>query len=213
MTLTKKTTMTLAAALLCIGTINTNLSHADTTPDVSLQTKLNSTLRGNFAFTAWRSCVQSTVPNATGFHPESHALLTADAEAMSFVESGIVRFNGDGTLKADDIRVTMVTAPEIGKAPVQAGLRSSCKGTYAVNSDRSCNIKMTCSAQLPGNIMMTMNPFHYNGTIDLLYKTIAMTESDGTIQKISFSQNGSPKPIYSLERVCASSGTLINSGK
>lgn len=212
MTLTRKTSMTLAAALLCIGTISTNVSHADTPPDLSLQTKLNSTLRGNFAFTAWRSCVQSTVPNAAGFDPGSHALLT-DAAAMSFVESGIVRFNGDGTLKADDIRVTMLTAPEIGKTPVQAGLRSSCQGTYAVNSDRSCSIKMTCSAQLPGNMVMTMNPFHYNGTIDLLYKTIAMTESDGTIQKISFSQSGSPTPIYSLERVCASSGTLINTGK
>jgi len=211
MTLTRKTTLTLAATLLCLGTFSTNFSHAETLPDLSLQAKLNSTLRGNFAFTAWRSCVQSKSPIA-GFDPVTHELL-ADAEAMSFVESGIVRFNGDGTLKADDIRVTMVGAPVIGTVPVQAGLKSSCQGTYAVNSDRSCSVKMTCSAQLPDNMMMTMNPFHYNGTIDMLYKTIAMTESDGTIQKISFSQNGSPTPIYSLERVCASSGTLINIGK
>ena len=202
----------MAAALLCFAATGTNLLHAETTVDVEQQAMLNSSLLGKFAFSAWRACVQSKYPNVPGFDPISHAQLI-DAESTSFSESGIVRFNGKGTLKIVDAQVISVGAPAVNSVPVMAGLRSSCTGTYAVHPNRSLDMVMSCSAQVPGNMTMTMGPFHYAGYIDLLNKTVTMSESDGTIQAIALSPTGSSTPLYTFERICASSGTLMQTGK
>lgn len=202
----KKLRIIMAALLLCIATTGTNPLHAATTGEESQQAQLNSTLQGTYAFTAWRSCVQT--PYAPGFDRTTHALLT-DGESMSFVEAGTVRLNGNGSLKIVNARVTQISngTPSATTTPVVAGLRSSCTGTYAVRPDRSCSIDMTCSAQLPGNMLMTMKPFHYDGAIDTLNKTLTFSESDGGIQTITLLLNGSP--INTSERICASSGTMI----
>ncbi|MBT1075670.1 hypothetical protein [Geobacter grbiciae] len=174
------------------------------------QALLNTLLKGSYAFTASRTCVQT--PYSPGFDQTTRQLLT-DGETVGFIESGTLTFSGTGSVKGDNITVAVMEPAKAiaGSAPMQNGITSSCAGTYSVNPNRSYSATLTCTSQLGNGLSLAIGPAAYQGSVDVTQNMLTISETGGNIQAVTVAIGGTP--VQSFDRVCTSSGTLIRTGK
>jgi hypothetical protein len=206
MTPTRRRTLAASLALL----IPVAAGAAETTAITPLQqAKLNALLRGNYAFTASRTCVQT--PYAPGFNPATRQLLT-DGETVGFIETGTLTFSGTGTVKGTDITVAIMEPGKTtaGSVPMQNGIKSSCTGTYTVNPDKSYTTNLACTALRSDGIALAISPAAYRGASDSFQNTLTISETGGEIQTVQVTIGA--YLLQTFERICTSSGALVRTG-
>jgi hypothetical protein len=200
----------LSAVALVAGIAATTPAYAATTEATAQLATQNQILKGKFAFSAWRSCVET--PYAPGFTPDTHTL-TAEGKIVQYIESGVLTFNGAGLVSGSDISVTSMEPGKmvIGDLPVQGGLKSACKGTYAVNANRSYTAQLNCQAPLPNGMTLSMGPFFYRGHVDLSASTLTFSEQEANVQTLTVKVGGTP--VHGFERICVSNGTMVRTAR
>jgi len=210
MKMTRIVPVALATAALATGIAATTSASAATTEGTSQLATQNQTLKGKFAFSAWRSCVET--PYAPGFTPGAHEL-TGEGKTVQYIESGVLTFNGAGMVTGPDISVTSMEPGKmaVGDVPVQGGLKSACTGTYTVNANRSFTAQLSCQAPLPNGMTLSMGPFFYRGQVDLSASTLTFSEQEANVQTVAVKVGDTP--VYGFERICVSNGTMVRTAR
>lgn len=206
----KQNTLTgLTACLAFLIPATVGAADIQTTTPVQ-QALLNSLLKGSYAFTVSRTCVQT--PYSPGFDQTTRQLLTT-GETVGFIESGTLTFSGTGSVKGDNITVAVMEPAKaiVGSAPMQNGITSSCAGTYSVNPNRSYSATLTCTSQLGNGLSLAIGPAAYQGSVDVSQNMLTISETGGNIQAVTVAIGGTP--VQSFDRVCTSSGTLVRTAK
>lgn len=214
MEMTRIVPVALATAALATGIAATTSASAATIEGTAHLATQNQTLKGKFAFSAWKSCVQPRVetPYTPGFAPDTHEL-TTEGKTVQYIESGVLTFNGAGLVTGSNISVASIEPGKmaIGDVPVQGGLKSACTGTYAVYADRSYTAQLSCQAPLPNQMTLSMGPFLYRGQVDLSASTLTFSEQEANVQTVIMNMGDTPVPLF--ERICVSHGTLVRTAR
>lgn len=172
--------------------------------------KLNSVINGDYAFSIWRSCIETS---ADGIEPQTLQLKT-DGKKVDFIDTGVFRFDGKGNVTtAQTNKIIQMNPDQLGdrEFPIVSGLKSVCKGTYSVNSNMSYTSELTCTADLGGGLTLTITPFVSEGQISEDKKVLTTGEIAGTLQTETISAGG--MILQTLDRVCITSGSLIKRTK
>ncbi|MRR34936.1 hypothetical protein EG829_09620 [bacterium] len=205
----KTSTLTsLAASLALLITATAGAADLPTVSPVQ-QAALNTLIKGSYAFTASRTCVQT--PYAPGFDPETKALVN-EGKTVGYIESGTLTFSGTGIVSGKDITVaTMEFAVPDPLVPMENRFKSSCTGTYTVSPDRSYSAILACTALRSDGVSLTISPAVYRGSVDLSQNMLTISETGGEIQTVRVALGD--YPLQTLERICTSSGTLVRTRK
>ncbi|MFQ5881800.1 MAG: hypothetical protein ACE5I9_04935 [Candidatus Methylomirabilales bacterium] len=164
------------------------------------QESLNAQLRGDFAYTIFRGCI-----NAFDGLDEQLRLLGFGAP-NTFVARGIVRFNRDGTGTADRFLLAIVSVPSPGAIPVTEG-ESTCDLTHTANPDGSITQAWQCAGIVTvGNRAgqnFTVDGIEFQSRISKGGRVLLLSDTDARVETITF-QGGTP-----LQRICNRSGIAI----
>ena len=190
-----------ASALLPLLFLAPSVNAADES-----RSKATALLRGTYAFTVYRSCIQT--PVAPGFDPATLRLLV-DGERALFVDTGIIDFDGKGGAKVSATEIVQLN-PDLksaGQIPLVTGLSSSCEGTYAADRSMKFSSELTCVADLGNGVTLTITPFRAQGHIGRGANVVTTSEIEGTLQTTTVAAGD--VVLSKRERVCVTSGTLL----
>lgn len=209
---------TMSITTLCLASLLPALGHA-------AEGNLNSSVRGDYAFTGDAACIGS--PNGfNGFHPAPPAYMA------SFSVEGVRRFNGDGTgtiLSGRVVGFGMGQNPSTGNLGIGAATVSTFTGafTYRVALDRTIHIDQgpLTSVQIVGPDANTQRAteiwrgIQIDGHVSQDFKTIstatAAPDPGNSQGLLEFGSNAGAAPGQPPEvRACHRSRVMvrINSG-
>ena len=166
-------------------------------------------LHGSYGFTLSEFCVESPrqAPPVQAFDPDTRELLQ-DADAVTAVLNGIMRFHQRGQVFIEDTTISdlFIDTTQAGDVPIAIGTAVSCEGTYVVDWDRRVEITVDCSAELPNDVSVVIGPFELKGFVGRYGLTIPLSSNVGNIQTETVSVGGIV--VGQRERVCLLRGTL-----
>lgn len=186
------------ASLLWAGTVGADSEHPDGSRGLSKK------IIGVYGMTFTQTCVLAPfqAPPAQGFDPDTKSLMT-DAEIVSAVSSGVVRFHRDGRMTIEDGLLTEIFNARVssGDTPVVTGSKYTCDGSYEVNAKGHLSAELVCRviAPQPG-VEVTIQPFRLEGFVSKTAEHITLNAIDGNIQLVSVAVQG--QVVQERERIC-----------
>lgn len=171
--------------------------------------RIKAFLYGSYGFTLSEFCVETPrqPAPAEGFDPDTRTLLQ-DAEAVNAVLTGIMRFDRDDNVFIEDASISdlFIDLTNAGDVPIATGTPVSCEGTFAVDRRARLAVSLTCAAELPNNIDVTIEPFELDGFVGRFGGTVPISSTVGNIQTETIRVGG--QVVAERERVCLLRGTL-----
>ncbi|MFQ5839124.1 MAG: hypothetical protein ACE5HK_00205 [Candidatus Methylomirabilales bacterium] len=177
---------------------------------------LNALLRGDYAFTLTKVCVQGSLANVPGggdlFEPPPRLRLRGFAGRNTRVTQGIFRYNGDGTGSATARSLLVIdNVGSPGSSPVRQN-QFSCNLTYVVNPDRSFTQQLACAgtrlagafAELDPPEALTLEGVRHQGQIGIGRRVLVFSDTEVNVEE--FTATGIPSLLQSI---CGQSGTAV----
>jgi len=167
-------------------------------------------LRGDYGFTLTQACVRTPFqrPPAAGFDSATHQLLV-NAEAISAIGAGIMRFAKDGGVTVEDAAVSEVQLNQIaaGQVPVAPKTEFDCTGSYVLQPQNKIAVTLSCNAHVsqPG-VTVTVAPFEFVGFLNHRGRVTSLSSVEGNLQTVTVAAGG--QPVQQRQRICAQSLVL-----
>ena len=215
-----RTLLLSALVLLAMLPTGRNLAQAQD------QEQLNLLLNADYTFVLRQNCVVSPSGFESVIQPdgaETFRLLGDATNVGNLVQTGTLRFNGDGTgevLRGANEALSIVAFghPQTmaGGIPFQ-GIRagdSTCSLTYNVGADRmSVSTEVECTATNPG-VISALAPLRIRGRFNPSRQMLILSHTKPNVETIEIICDGcgvapDGTVLSTVERVCNRSGTAI----
>ncbi len=186
---------------------------------VVAQDNMNGMLRGSYAFNETLVCAQAKADAEGMFPPLPHFVeaapgvyqLLVEGETSTMANSGVVQFDGDGSMTETAMTLGIFhDRVSVGAFPAMSQPPTSCQGDYTVHPDRTVEVVLTCTQQIPGDIPLTatLGPFTYPGYLGADPRTVVLsivTPSLGTLTVVAPDDS----VVTAYEALCVSTQTLV----
>lgn len=190
------------------------------------QEQLNLLLNSNYTFVLRQNCVVSPSGFESVIQPdgaETFRLLGDATNVGNLVQTGTLRFNGDGTGEVlsganETLSIVAFGHPQTmaGGIPFQgiSAEGSTCSLTYNVGADRmSFGTELECTFSDPG-VIRTLAPVRVRGRFDPSRQMLILSHTKPNVETIEIICDGcgvapDGTVLGTIDRVCVRSGTAI----
>ncbi|MFQ5881095.1 MAG: hypothetical protein ACE5I9_01300 [Candidatus Methylomirabilales bacterium] len=181
------------------------------------QRVLNRRLRGDYAFTLTRVCVNvnlANVPPDTDPFVGAELTLGGPASVNTMLRRGTLSYNGDGTGSLVVQLLIIVPNPRFPGSPVKQD-EGSCQLTYEVNPDNSFMQNLICeNTRLAGTVLdqvATSTGIVHQGQISKDGRVLILSDSDVNeeILKLFRPPLDLSSPDLEFRRICWRNGTAV----
>jgi hypothetical protein len=168
-------------------------------------------LSGKYGMALSQVCVLAPVgpPPATGFEAKTGRLL-ADAETVSAVSHGLMRFEASGATSIEGV-LTEIFHEKVkaGDSPVTAGHKYGCRGSYKLDDGGTLAVELACEVEPPKpDMTITLKPFHLTGYVGRNREDLNLTAAEGNVQTLEVAVGG--RVVQQRERICNQSLSLTS---
>lgn len=162
------------------------------------QQGLNHRLKGDYAFTLVRDCIQT----AAGFAPPPALTLLSPGTTRGASIVGMITYNGDGT------GTSISTTLQVNNTAISVSQsQSTCDITYAVNPDNSYTEQLTCSGTIlagpSAGQTFTITGSSRQGQIAQGGQALLIAGIETNVETVNLSTSGT------RQRICGRSGHAI----